>query len=58
MNKNFFAAVLLLSLFTFRFSLLSAQDALIAHVQIGDLYYDLNTQDYTATVTCKDPKKI
>ena len=56
MNKNFFAAVLLLSAFAFHGSPLSAQETVMEHVQIGDLYYDLNTQDSTAAVTWE--KKI
>lgn len=56
MKKNFFAAVLLFSAFAFQGSLLSAQETVMEHVQIGDLYYDLNTQDNTAAVTWE--KKI
>ena len=53
MNKHFFAAVLLLSAFAFHGSPLSAQETVMEHVQIGDLYYDLNTQDNTAAAAWK-----
>ena len=43
-------------LFTFLFALaasltLSAQETIIEHVQIGDLYYNLDTESHTASVT-------